>query len=146
MKSSRPRKNFVPKKAPRRLQDESKGANELRAVSHDALRPRPTSFTTEALEKISQTSRPEPGSKPKNWETFVQEVKELLEPTASEKGYNATGVDGNNELFEFVQGIAGPGHALGEIVYKIVRYKNKKDEKDLLKIAAWAYLIWRFGK
>ena len=87
-----------------------------------------------------------PDSETKTWLSFVQQTKELLEPVASGKGYNDTGVDGKNELFEFVQNVAqGSGHALGEIVYKAVRYSRKKDSKDLLKIAAWAYLIWKFG-
>lgn len=85
----------------------------------------------------------------KTWEQFVKESKELLEPTAKAKGYNNTGVNGEkNELFEFVQNNVAPNssHALGEMTYKIVRYKNKRDDKDLLKLVAWAYLVWKFGK
>lgn len=83
----------------------------------------------------------------KSWNSFIALSKELLEPTAKEKGYNSTGTEGKNELFDFVQSIVGgSGHALGEIIYKVIRYKNKKDEKDLLKIVAWVYLIWKFGK
>lgn len=81
----------------------------------------------------------------KTWEQFVASARELLEPTASGKGYNSTGVNGKNELYEFVSNHA-PGHALGEIIYKAVRYGKKRDKADILKIAAWAYLIWRFEK
>lgn len=34
-------------------------------------------------------------------------------------------------------------HALGEIIYKAVRYHHKRDPEDLVKIAAWAELVWR---
>ena len=75
---------------------------------------------------------------------FTQNVKELLEPTAISKGYNITGVDGPNELYDFVHGIAGGnGHALGEIIYKVRRYVSKGDPRDIEKIAAWAFLVWR---
>ncbi len=84
---------------------------------------------------------------PPTWDEFVVACRALLEPTAAGKGYNDTGVDGKNELFEFVQNVAqGSGHALGEIVYKAVRYSRKGDPADLLKIAAWAFLAWKFGK
>lgn len=68
-------------------------------------------------------------------------VRSLLEPTAQGKGYNTTGVDGQNELYAFVQGVAGEGHALGEIIYKVKRYAAKGNLEDVLKIAAWAFLI-----
>jgi len=74
---------------------------------------------------------------------FLLEVRALLEPTALGKGYSTTGVDGDNALYEFVQEMAGPGHALGEIVYKARRYGAKRNPEDLLKIAAWAFLLWK---
>ena len=78
------------------------------------------------------------------WAEFVAQVEQLLAPTAAGKGYSTTGVDGQNPLFEFVSGVAqGPGHALGEIVYKAVRYGRKRNPEDVLKIAAWAFLVWR---
>ena len=33
-------------------------------------------------------------------------------------------------------------HALGEIVYKVVRYHVRRDPQDLVKVAAWAELEW----
>ena len=78
------------------------------------------------------------------WASFEQKVRQLLEPTASSKGYSTTGLDGKNALYEFVQNVAqGPGHALGEIVYKATRYGAKRNPEDLEKIAAWAFLAWR---
>lgn len=75
---------------------------------------------------------------------FSADVRTLLEGTAQGKGYNATGVDGPNQLYDFVETLTGgPGHALGEIVYKAKRYAAKRDPVDLLKIAAWAFLAYR---
>lgn len=68
-------------------------------------------------------------------------MRALLEPTAAGKGYNTTGVDGSNQLYEFVRDVAGEGHALGEIIYKAKRYAAKGNPEDVLKIAAWAFLI-----
>ena len=79
----------------------------------------------------------------RTFETFIAEVRALLEPTAQSKGYSTTGVDGQNALYEFVQEMAGPGHALGEIVYKARRYGARKNPEDLLKIAAWAWLAYK---
>lgn len=79
----------------------------------------------------------------KTWDAFLIQVRALLEPTAASKGYSTTGIDGKNALYEFVQAMTGPGHALGEIVYKARRYGAKKNPEDLLKIAAWAFLAWR---
>jgi hypothetical protein len=78
------------------------------------------------------------------FEQFVEEVRALMEPTAASKGYSTTGINGVNTLYEFVEDMAeGPGHALGEIVYKAKRYGKKRNPEDLLKIAAWAWLAYR---
>ena len=79
----------------------------------------------------------------RTWAVFQERVRALLEPTAASKGYSTTGIDGKNALYEFVQEMAGPGHALGEIVYKARRYGARRNDEDLLKIAAWAFLAWR---
>jgi hypothetical protein len=79
----------------------------------------------------------------RDYDHFQRNVRALLEPTAKGKGYSTTGVDGINALYEFVQEMAGPGHALGEIVYKARRYGAKRNPEDLEKIAAWAWLAWK---
>jgi len=79
----------------------------------------------------------------RTFDQFVAHVRELLEPTASGKGYATTGVDGHNQLYQFVQSFAGPHHALGEITYKAVRYERKRNLEDVAKIAAWAFLIYK---
>jgi hypothetical protein len=85
-------------------------------------------------------------NKAQTFEDFVTRVIELLEPTAQGKGYSTTGVDGHNALYEFVAEMAGPGHALGEIVYKSRRYEAKRNPEDLVKIAAWAFLLYKHHK
>lgn len=80
------------------------------------------------------------------FEDFSGAVRDLVEGKAQDKGYNETGPDGPNELFDFVYGIAGDGHALGEIVYKAKRYARKHNPEDLLKAAAWAYLILKHAE
>lgn len=79
------------------------------------------------------------------FDEFVRAVRSLLDENASAKGYNQTGTDGPNQLFDFVAAHA-PGHAAGEIIYKIVRYQGRHDQTDLLKVAAWAFLMWRSGR
>ncbi len=79
----------------------------------------------------------------KTFDEFVQAVRDLLEGAASRKSYNKTGVDGPNDLYDFVHSIAGDGHALGEIIYKVKRFDAKHDPVDIIKVAAWAFLIWR---
>jgi hypothetical protein len=75
-------------------------------------------------------------------EKFLQDVVDILESKAKEKGYS----DGNlstykNDLMSFCSRNFS-GHALGEITYKAVRYQAKKDPRDLVKIAAWAALLY----
>jgi hypothetical protein len=75
-----------------------------------------------------------------NLQSFFVEVEKLLEVQAKSKGYSDSGPK-NNPLMEFM-GLHFPDHALGEIVYKAVRYKSKRNPEDLAKIAAWAALVW----
>jgi hypothetical protein len=80
----------------------------------------------------------------RTWERFAELVEGLVNGTAAGKGYNGTGPNGPNDLYEFVAKLnEGPGHALGEMIYKIVRYKARRNPEDLLKVAAWAFLAWK---
>lgn len=80
---------------------------------------------------------------PRTFDAFVKQTRALMEPTAASKGYSRNGVDGKNALYEFVAEFTNDGHGLGEIVYKAKRYAAKRNDEDLLKIAAWAFLVWR---
>lgn len=94
------------------------------------------------MNKTSTTLELEPD---KPFTEFVEEIVVLLEAKAKEKYYNDQGINGYNKLYNFVSDtVDGPGHAIGEIIYKSRRYMAMKDKKDLVKIAAWAYLIWMF--
>lgn len=84
-----------------------------------------------------------PRAEPATFAEFARQMEAILSPTAAGKGYSTTGVDGRNALYEFVQSFAGDGHALGEIVYKAKRYAAKGDPTELIKIASWAFLVWR---
>jgi len=75
------------------------------------------------------------------FQDFAQQARELVDGQAASKGYNQTGAEGPNALFDFVQNM-GLSHAEGELVYKVVRWHNRHDKADLLKIAAWAFLLW----
>lgn len=78
------------------------------------------------------------------FDDFAKRVRGLCDGTAGDKGYNTTGVDGPNALFDSTFDITGDyGHALGEIVYKARRYAARKNPEDLLKAAAWAFLVLR---
>ncbi len=82
---------------------------------------------------------------PPSFRSFCEAVRELLDETAAQKGYHQTGLVGPNPMFAFVAETAGgPEHALGEIIYKVRRYAARRDSEDLVKIAAWAYLVWCF--
>lgn len=80
----------------------------------------------------------------RTFQEFITSVEQLLGGTASGKGYSASGPDGPNQLYEFIQAMSGGHqHALGEIVYKARRFAAKGNEEDVLKIAAWAFLVWK---
>jgi hypothetical protein len=70
---------------------------------------------------------------------FMTEVSTILSEAASAKGYNAGGPDSDNHLFH----VTGIEHACGEIVYKAIRYRKRRDPTDMVKAAAWAYLAWK---
>lgn len=80
----------------------------------------------------------------RTYERWAAEVRQLLDGTAARKGYNQTGPDDRNALYEFVKEMnQGDGHALGEVVYKCRRFAALGNEEDLLKAAAWLFLTWR---
>lgn len=74
-----------------------------------------------------------------SFKQFVSETAGLLNGKAEAKGYAAQG--NGRPLLDFVAEVA-PGHAAGEMLYKVVRWQAKKNPEDLLKVAAWAFLEW----
>ena len=84
-----------------------------------------------------------------NFDSFTGNMKSILDAKSYSKGYCDAGADGKNELYEFIEKHVGAmphAHALGEIIYKVVRYARKQDPEDLEKIAAWAYLIYKHAQ
>ena len=93
---------------------------------------------------LTRHTTPEP---PLPFTAFCEAVRDLLDETAAAKGYSHTGLTGPNPMYEFVAETAGgPGHALGELIYKVRRYAARRDPEDLVKIAAGAYLVWCFDR
>ena len=89
----------------------------------------------------------EPSTLEPPFASFCNAVRDLLDETAADKGYHQTGLTGPNPMYEFVAETAGgPGHALGEIIHKTRRYAARRNPEDLAKIAAWAFLVWRFDQ
>ena len=78
---------------------------------------------------------------------FNRLVQESLEKHAERKGYNDSGADGENLLYQFTKHIgASGGHSMGEIIYKATEYMKEAREVLLIKIAAWAFLEWKYFK
>ena len=78
------------------------------------------------------------------FKSFCSQIEAMLEEAAKSKGYNTTGPDGANAVYRFIHEATGDhGHGIGEIIYKAIRYMRKRNPEDLLKLAAWSYLIWR---
>lgn len=95
--------------------------------------------------RVKHYRKPEKRETSAVFTAFTTQMKYILEGKAKDKAYNTTGVDGPNDLYDFITRYVGPGeeHALGEIVYKVVRFKAKGDVEDLEKAACWAFLAWR---
>ena len=83
----------------------------------------------------------------RTFDRFAEQVRESLEKYACSKGYNDKGTDGQNLLYELTkQAGLSAGHSMGEIVYKAVEYGKEPREVLLIKIAAWAFLEWKYFK
>lgn len=85
------------------------------------------------------------GEPTRSLDSFFALVRDSLEGQAKRKGYNETGPDAENKLYEFTKHIgASAGHSIGEIIYKATEYMKQPREVLLIKIAAWAYLEWKY--
>lgn len=75
-----------------------------------------------------------------SWYKVAALVEKIVTSKAQEKGYAAGKADGRGTLDEVKAKF--PGHAEGEIYYKLLRWQAKRNPEDLLKIMAWAFLIY----
>ena len=79
------------------------------------------------------------------FQKFVAEVEDTLSGHAKRKGYSEGSPNGPNQLAEFTKHIGAlPGHVIGEIVYKATEWMKSPRKVLLVKIAAWAFVLWRF--
>lgn len=85
----------------------------------------------------------EEGKFSRRLEEFQAEMTNALNGKAEDKGYSSGGDSGGRPMLDAVALIAGEGtHPIGEIIYKLSRWKAKKNPEDLVKAAAWAFLMW----
>lgn len=76
------------------------------------------------------------------FEDFVKEIEPYLNKYAEDKGYGSD--EKGKHLSDSIMDEFGPSYALGEIRTKLSRYHSKGNYEDLLKIAAWTYLVYRW--
>ena len=62
---------------------------------------------------------------------------EMTGAQAEAKGYSSPET-ATNAVFE----VTGLEHAIGEVIYKAIRYRARCEPSDLVKIIAWVSLIW----
>lgn len=88
-----------------------------------------------------QNTPTDPDLEGPSFDAFIGEIKNLF-GKSERKGYGPRTPDSPNPLYEFMRTFFSDDHALGEIVYKAIRFKNKRDPEDLVKIAGWAWLVF----
>ena len=76
---------------------------------------------------------------------FCLALKDKLLQSARAKGYHGDENDGR-KMYDSIIALAGEGHAMGEIIYKLTRYRRLHDTVDIEKAAAWCFLIWDADK
>ena len=76
------------------------------------------------------------------WVAFSNQVQSKVKDDAEKKGYGGSDEAKMQLMMETEAGAPHCGHALGEIKYKVSRYIAKRASEDLVKIAAWAFLIY----
>lgn len=67
---------------------------------------------------------------------FVKQLEDLVGLDAHAKGYQAV-----EQMYTSLQ--LREGHALGEVVGKVARYRMKRNPHDLVKAAGHLFLLWR---
>src|SRR6266850_2057844 len=65
-------------------------------------------------------------------DAFCTALKDKLLQSAKDKGYHGEQDDGRL-LYDSIVNLAGEGHAMGEIIYKLTRYRRLHDATDIEK-------------
>lgn len=83
-------------------------------------------------------------SRDNSFDAFSKAVRHSVEDQAQRKGYRTTGVDGANELADFMhsQGLGQP-HGISEIIYKALEFKRAPRRVLLEKVSGWAFILWQ---
>ena len=89
-------------------------------------------FIPPSIGKPGQPEDPRSVESSDSFLSFIDRLKSKVGNEAGNKGYD-------DALLE----LTGAEHATGEIIYKAVRFRSKGDPDDMIKAAAWAYLLWR---
>ena len=80
----------------------------------------------------------------RTFDEFLAAVKDSVDGQAKRKNYASNGLDGKNQLLEVGKLLNfEPQHGIGEIVYKCAEYLKDPREVLLIKIAGWAYILWK---
>jgi hypothetical protein len=80
----------------------------------------------------------------RTFEQFVEAVRDSCESHAKRKNYTTEGIDGENQLLRICALLnIDKQHGIGEIIYKCAEYLTNPREVLLIKIAGWAYILWR---
>jgi hypothetical protein len=76
-----------------------------------------------------------------------EEFTELMRSLALQGTEKYTGAEADKkETIDLIPDILGEhgyvSFVLGDLVKRVVRFKNQRRERDLVKIALWTYLLW----
>jgi len=74
---------------------------------------------------------------------FTKLIKELAVQGKAKYSGSEAGRKENIDIIPDVLGEEGFVHfVLGDLIKRIIRFKNQRRERDLMKMALWAYLLW----
>lgn len=76
-----------------------------------------------------------------------EEFTELMKTLALQGTEKYSGAETNQkETIDIIPEVLGEegytNFVLGDLLKRIIRFKNQRRERDLLKMALWAYLLW----
>ena len=76
-----------------------------------------------------------------------EEFTELMKKLALQGSEKYSGAEAHKkETIDIIPDILGEegytNFVLGDLLKRIIRFKNQRRERDLIKMALWAYLLW----
>ncbi len=94
-------------------------------ANHAGIQPEDNHWKLARFEEFTKSMKMlavEGSTKYAGAEPYVKEAVDIIPDILSEEGY-----------LHFV---------LGDLLKRIIRFKNQKRERDLIKIALWTYFLW----